>query len=438
MTFAGDFIRGDADRNEKVDITDAVYILNVLFRGVDSEKFELCKDASDSNDDGRVDITDAVYILHYLFQSGKEPNFPFPNLGDDPTADELSCEDMPTSVLGKLNSEEGYSYKIKRIDNWYVWELLLNSRYSRVLSCSPDFNGLKGGCLPEDEKININDNILFVDSNYVYSSYGYKCQRDKDYLKCIDENNREKFVKEEAYFDENDRYYKGYIYALPRYTSDMRVCNVELANNPGGCLNNVWESIKFLDIGVITESAHISNDLLVISLYSSNAAFNKKYYLYYCSLKGENQIETCRNSLMKFAELKNAASPTTNGNIIVWHEFINGNPEIIMCDLSKNGQRGGCGLSDEKSRITSSSELQAFPLISDNTIVWEDWIGDKQIISLCKLDLNGQKGGCLEKDEKNSLIFEEDIFSPLIEGNQIFFSKRKGSEAQIYYSSLDS
>jgi hypothetical protein len=58
------FVRGDADRNGTIELTDAVRILNFLFLGIGSL---LCEDAADVDDNGRHELTDAVRDLNYLF-----------------------------------------------------------------------------------------------------------------------------------------------------------------------------------------------------------------------------------------------------------------------------------------------------------------------------------------------------------------------------------
>ncbi len=45
----------------------------------------------DGNSDGRLDLSDAVFVLSYLFLGGPEPPPPYPERGEDPTADALSC-----------------------------------------------------------------------------------------------------------------------------------------------------------------------------------------------------------------------------------------------------------------------------------------------------------------------------------------------------------
>jgi hypothetical protein len=82
------FLRGDANGDGIVDISDAVFTLNYLFLGGSAP---LCEVAGDSNDDGSVNISDPSYTLNYLFLGGTAIPSPFPDCGRDPTADTLSC-----------------------------------------------------------------------------------------------------------------------------------------------------------------------------------------------------------------------------------------------------------------------------------------------------------------------------------------------------------
>lgn len=84
----GGFIRGDCNRDQMVDISDPVRILEALFASGPS--FD-CDDACDGNDDGAVDISDAVSLLNLLFVSGPRLLAPYPNCGSDPTGDALGC-----------------------------------------------------------------------------------------------------------------------------------------------------------------------------------------------------------------------------------------------------------------------------------------------------------------------------------------------------------
>jgi hypothetical protein len=81
------FIRGDANLDGSVDISDPIATLVGLFRGGPVP----CQDACDSDDSGVINLTDAVYTLRYLFIDGEPPAAPFPVAGRDPTADALRC-----------------------------------------------------------------------------------------------------------------------------------------------------------------------------------------------------------------------------------------------------------------------------------------------------------------------------------------------------------
>ncbi len=82
------FLRGDANGDGRINLTDSVSILGHLFQGVPLE----CADAGDFNDSGAINITDVVAVLEYLFQPGGAlPPPPFPQPGVDPTPDNLVC-----------------------------------------------------------------------------------------------------------------------------------------------------------------------------------------------------------------------------------------------------------------------------------------------------------------------------------------------------------
>ncbi len=84
------FIRGDANLDGRMNMTDAVHILMSLFLGAGPLP---CLDAADSNDVGRVDISDPIFILRYLFIGGPQPPSPFPDAGEDLSPETaLGCE----------------------------------------------------------------------------------------------------------------------------------------------------------------------------------------------------------------------------------------------------------------------------------------------------------------------------------------------------------
>jgi hypothetical protein len=83
------FLRGDANEDGKVDLSDAVYTLGHLFLGSAAPG---CLDAADADDSGTLEITDAIYGLGYLFLGSPAPPEPFPGCNPDPTGDDLGCD----------------------------------------------------------------------------------------------------------------------------------------------------------------------------------------------------------------------------------------------------------------------------------------------------------------------------------------------------------
>ena len=81
------FVRGDTNEDQTVDLADAVSVFNDLFLGTPARA--ACRDALDADDSGEIDLTDGITILNYLFLGGEEPPPPYPGLGVDPTDDDI-------------------------------------------------------------------------------------------------------------------------------------------------------------------------------------------------------------------------------------------------------------------------------------------------------------------------------------------------------------
>jgi len=84
-----EFLRGDTDGNDALELTDAVATLTALF--ITGEELS-CEDAADTNDDGELNLSDPVFTLSPLFLGGPNPPEPFPENGSDPTPDALRCD----------------------------------------------------------------------------------------------------------------------------------------------------------------------------------------------------------------------------------------------------------------------------------------------------------------------------------------------------------
>jgi Dockerin type I domain len=61
---------GDADNSGGINITDAVFIVKLVFTGGD---LPTVLNAGDCNADGSINVSDAVYLLNYIFTDGPSP-----------------------------------------------------------------------------------------------------------------------------------------------------------------------------------------------------------------------------------------------------------------------------------------------------------------------------------------------------------------------------
>ena len=132
------------------------------------------------------------------------------------------------------------------------------------------------------------------------------------------------------------------------------------------------------------------------------------------------------------------------GNKILWRGFAS----LFMCEIDKNGQKGGCLPEDEKIRLNFDfGEPSPFQIhIEGNKLFWSEfifvpnenrgasssYIGE---IKMCDLALNGQKGGCLTADEKTKIHRPEiDVKTEggwfKIEGDEILYFKGKDLRRQ--------
>lgn len=82
------FVRGDANVDQRLNLSDAVAILAAMFRDLQLS----CLDAGDVDDSGSLEVTDAIALLNFLFLRGPPPAPPFPVAGADPTEDALPCD----------------------------------------------------------------------------------------------------------------------------------------------------------------------------------------------------------------------------------------------------------------------------------------------------------------------------------------------------------
>ncbi len=75
------FVRGDANNDGLVQISDVLCVLDRVFSGAVLP----CDDAADINDDHHLNVADGVALLEFLFMLGPDLPHPFPECGWDTT-----------------------------------------------------------------------------------------------------------------------------------------------------------------------------------------------------------------------------------------------------------------------------------------------------------------------------------------------------------------
>ena len=69
------FLRGDANNDKVVNVTDAISINSFLFAGGPEPP---CMNQADANNDGLVNVSDSTFILSWLYNGGSQPPSPGP------------------------------------------------------------------------------------------------------------------------------------------------------------------------------------------------------------------------------------------------------------------------------------------------------------------------------------------------------------------------
>ena len=97
------FLRGDSNGDGILSQADVI----ALIRYFQSGGLPSCADAADFDDSGYLDITDLVNLVGFFYLDGQYPSPPFRALGEDPTADELGCDNPPRADLHLEPSGQG-------------------------------------------------------------------------------------------------------------------------------------------------------------------------------------------------------------------------------------------------------------------------------------------------------------------------------------------
>lgn len=86
------FVRGDANSDNEINLTDGIKTLSFLFLGGPAPE---CRDAADADDNGELQITDAVRILSFLFLGAGPPPPPSPRIAAGYPAEDCGPDPSP-------------------------------------------------------------------------------------------------------------------------------------------------------------------------------------------------------------------------------------------------------------------------------------------------------------------------------------------------------
>ena len=70
LTIQRMYVAGDANGNQVVDVADAIYLLNYLYKGGSAPEPPA---SGDANADCAIDVADVIYLLNYLYKGGDAP-----------------------------------------------------------------------------------------------------------------------------------------------------------------------------------------------------------------------------------------------------------------------------------------------------------------------------------------------------------------------------
>ncbi len=270
----------------------------------------------------------------------------------------------------------------------------------------------------------------------------YMCDLNKDGQEggCLKNDN-----KKRAVFGENVKEYHSFIsdnillWRKNNNSGPLYMCNLNIY--PNGCsYNSVSEeetsNVPSSKIGI----RDISNNNIVYWCYYG---YNKDICMYNLSTKQETQL-----TVNLYSEFGSFSTLRIFGDKIVWAYNENKRTkfwDIYMCDLGSNidGNFFDWCSSESKGlrQITSNSSNQKNPSIFENKIIWQGvWQGDRDgdwDIYMCDLARNGFYGGCLKDDMKRRIT--TDAFNQTrhqISGNRVIWADDRDINTNIYVYEL--
>jgi len=160
------------------------------------------------------------------------------------------------------------------------------------------------------------------------------------------------------------------------------------------------------------------------SIYNDIILFQEGFEIFKYNLSNQQKAQVTSGYGIKY-------NPVMSGDMIAWDV----DTDVYVCRLSLNGNKGGCLSADQKTKVGQVH----YPSVHNNIITWRSSSG----ILVCDItkngqsSVNGQIGGCLETDTKK--IISTGIImpgSPVVYNDKIVFFSTASANKGVYLYDL--
>ncbi len=408
-----------------------------------------CGNGIDDNCDGLIDETcqcsDGTY---YNRCSAQKPLYCSPKQKRLVVNKSYCCEQgdyeciamyLPVGEI-RMTSGDYYCSDPQISENIVIWRGRdIHTMY--IFMCDLRKNGQPGGCLVNDEKIRIT-NSHSVENQRIYKNFIVWVEGNDIKMCDLRKNgqpggclvNDEKIQVSKRQLPYTKVAIDGGIIVwsgCDNYYTVIFMCDLAKNGRPGGCLSSDEKTVVTNITQITSDKGYIILDSIFPSIFKNVIVFTKytDFYfnedIYMCDLTKNGQPGGCleTDSKTKVFSGRVYDVPYISGDIIVWM----GENELttLMCNLSKNGQPGGCLETDEKLRISSDGSSNSRIAIHGSIIVWKS--DDNHALYMCDLRKNGQPGGCLETDEKTQVSkTSRYVINPAISDDIVVWNEHGG------------
>ncbi len=153
--------------------------------------------------------------------------------------------------------------------------------------------------------------------------------------------------------------------------------------------------------------------------------FDEDSQVYYCDFRRNGYRGGClendeKNVVTNYLSLKKSID--YSNRILAWQDNVHGNWDVVICDMRKNGNVGGCLVNDSKRFVTKDTADQINPSVSAEFIAWEDY-------RFWTADIFGFD---FRKDAEISIVVERDRqYNPTVRGETVFYGDNHDGNEEV-------